>query len=273
MPESWRFPVAEPLFVDALAQEIITEAKEKGPKPTAYATRLRFSDAGKCARAISYSARGLPGEPFDPASLHVAWVGTKYHEFLQEALAKRFPGCEIEPKGIVDDITNSGHADAVVRGTPLGDVLFELKTKSSYQFDKAIGYFRKAWKSAPPEGPGLEVILQAALNASAHTCTTIVIGYVTFENISINAAEKLGLRHFDRFLAEWHVPKDVWQPLLDQEKERLAHILECVEEGTLPRRLAYDDAGELQELDPLASRPPWQCTYCSFRELCIEDGR
>lgn len=275
MPELWQYPVTVPAFVDALAAQIVDEAIAEGPKPTAFDTRLRFSGAGKCSRQIAYNALGAPGDGIDPSGLHVAWVGTRYHEWFQAALQKRYPGCEIEVKGHLPELTDSGSADAIIRDVPtLGDVAFELKTKSSFQFDQAMGYMRKAWNPTDPKGPAYEVILQAGLNAAANDCTTLVIGYVTFENISIGAAEKLGLRHLDRFLAEWHIPQDVWVPMVDREMERLRFILDCVNFGTLPEREVYGetDDHDLVTLDPEASKVPWFCQYCNFRTQCTADG-
>lgn len=281
MPDRWQYPVTVPVITDALAQEIVDAARAAGRKPTAFGTRLRFSDAGKCTRAVAYGALGLEGDGIDPSGLHVAWIGTLYHEHLQAALQRRYPGAEIEVKGHLPDVTDSGHADALLSEDVLTAVipewdgasaLYELKTKSSFQFDKAVGYMRKSWKAKDPEGPGREVILQAGLNALANDCDTLIVGYVTFENISVTAAEKLGLRHFDRFLAEWHIPKDVWLPMVERELDRLHFVLDCIDGGQLPDRNVYADDGDLLEIGPEQVRPHWSCSYCGFRLQCEKDG-
>lgn len=296
MPESWKFPVNQPLFTDCLAQALVDTAKVKGTydtpvksifsdsaKARAFGTRVRFSDSGRCARQIAYDDLGVEQEQWDAASLHVAFVGSMYHELLQAEILKNYPGSQIEVKGIVPEANISGHTDAIVDAASMtavvddwdgGSVNYELKTKGSYQFDKAVGIMRKSFKRGDPKGPGLEVVLQAGMNARAHNCETVVIGFVCFENFSVNLAEKVGLRQMDRFLAEWHIPKEVWQPLVDNEIARLRDVLHNVDEGFLPDREVYDENawGELEVLNPEDSRAPWQCVYCSHRIQCEEDG-
>lgn len=283
MPQSWQFPIGQPLFTDSLARELVEQDRNSPRKAKAADTRLRFSDAGKCARQIAYDLLGLEGDGMDPASLHVANTGTVYHELLQAAIARRYPGAQMEVKGNLDPVlSNSGHADAYIAADVIanvdpswdgGDVLFELKTKSTFQFDKAVGVMRKGWKRGTPEGPGHEVILQAALNAEANGCRTLIIGYVCFENFSVGLAEKVGLGQFDRFLAEWVIPYEVWHPMLADEIDRLTHVLDTVDDGLLPERTVYDDDGSLITIDPEAVRPHWRCNgYCSYRYQCELDG-
>lgn len=283
MPESWQFPVNQPIFTDALAQELVDKAKTADRKAKAFDTRLRFSDSGRCSRQLAYDDLGVIPEVWDAASLHVAHIGSVYHELLQGAIQRRFPHCQIEVKGRVPECDNSGHCDALADETVLmvvvtdwkgGKTLYELKTKGSYQFDKAVGVMRKSFKRGDPKGPGLEVILQAGMNAKAHNCETVVIGYVCFENFSVGLAEKVGLRQMDRFLAEWHLPKEIWQPLVDREIARLNEVLESVDLGYLPEREVYDEKtwGELTTIAPEDSRPAWNCQYCSYRVQCEDDG-
>lgn len=293
MPEYWQQPVTHPLFTDALAQELVETAKVKGryevdlnivsetAKDKAFATRMRFSDSGRCARQIAYDDLGVVPSVWDVTSLHVAFVGTVYHVLLQGAIERRMPGVLVEVKGHVPEANNSGHCDAVATEKVLldwaadwagGDVLYELKTKSSYQFDTAVGVMRKAWKRQDPKGPGLEVIIQAGMNAKAHGCETVVIGYVCFENFSIGLAEKTGLRQMDRFMAEWHIPKNVWEPLVAQEIDRLNEVMRLVDQGYLPEREVYGDDRELHIINPEATKPAWNCQYCSHRIQCEDDG-
>lgn len=288
MPELWQVPVMKPLFTDALAQELVDAAKTADRKAKAFDTRIRFSDSGRCARQLAYEDLGVTPEVWDAASLHVAFIGTTYHELLQAAIQRRFPGCKIEVKGIVPEANNSGHCDAtaieeiiqvIVRNWKGGDVLFELKTKGTYQFDKSVGIMRKSFKRSDPKGPALEVIMQAGMNARANNCETVVVGYVCFENFSVGLAEKVGLRQMDRFLAEWHIPRSVWEPVTEREIERLQEVMQSVDLGYLPEREVYDEnpwyqdhIAELKIIAPEASKPAWNCDYCSFRARCEEDG-
>lgn len=288
MPESWQQPVMKPLFTDALAQELVDAAKTADRKAKAFDTRIRFSDSGRCARELAYSDLGVEPELWDAASLHVAFIGTTYHELLQGAIQRRFPGCKIEIKGIVPEADNSGHCDAMAEGSVIlvvvtdwkgGRTLYELKTKGTYQFDKAVGIMRKSYKRSDPKGPALEVIMQGGMNARAHDCETLVVGYVCFENFSVGLAERVGLRQMDRFLAEWHIPKNVWEPLVEREIERLQEVMQSVDLGYLPEREVYDEdpwyqdhVAELKTIAPEPTKHAWNCDYCSFRARCEEDG-
>lgn len=293
--EHWKYPVLEPLFTDALAQEIVEAAKAGVPysatveaysdadKPKAHDTRWRFSDI-RCERQQAYDDLGAPKEVWDAASLHVAFVGSVYHALLQPAIQRRFPGAEVEVKGILPEANSSGHADGVIDRSILtavvswdgGRALFELKSKGTYQFDKAVGIMRKNFCRAKegPGGPGLDVLIQGGMNAKAHGCDTVVIGYVCFENFSVGLARQLQLRQMDRFLAEWHVPREVWLPLVEREILRLQKIGNEIDLGYLPDRLFYDeeDWGQKMILKPENKKPYWRCDYCSYRERCIDDG-
>lgn len=274
MSEDWKIPVSLPLFTDAYAQELIDKAKTEPRKAKAFDTRFRFSDAGRCSRQLGYEDLGVEPEVWDVASLHVAAFGTHYHELLQDALQRRYPNVKVEVKSVIVDL-DSGHADALVE---IDGVLwlYELKTKSTFQFDAAVGVNRKAFarKKEGAGGPGLDVIIQGGLNAMANHCDMLAVGYVCFENYSVGLAEKIGLRQMDRFLAEWHIPREVWEPLAHAEVERLKEIAETVDLGYLPEREMFDEDhwGELIVLNPSLSRPHWRCQYCSFRGRCEDDG-
>ena len=71
-------------------------------------------------------------------------------------------------------------------------------------------------------------------------------------------------------MAEFHVPRDVWEPMAQAELDRMNEIGEVVQHGYLPRRMAVEDNGNVSELDPFGRF--WQCDYCAFRTTCVNDG-
>jgi hypothetical protein len=277
-------PDAEPRFVQVLA-ESWAETSDSD-KPTALGTRVRHSDAGKCARAIAYTAAGIPKS--DPMDLTGVWntsLGTLLHEKWQDALVARWPDAEIEPKVGHPDLDASGHLDAIIR-TADKVIVYELKTIGGFGFKAAVGKMRKG---TPAEGPKREHVLQAALNGIAVDADEVVIGYLAKECISINAG--LDLTELGRFAAEWTYSREEYEPAAIVEKARLNGILDLVDKGELAARkfppgalppgaeitdpargmwTVTDDEGTITNTGTY-----WACAYCSHRTVCAstEPGR
>ena len=207
-------------------------------------------------------------EPFDAPSTFVTGVGTDVHEKVQAAIAKRFPDAQFEVPSQV--VTSSGHCDAIIPDTALGKVLYELKTMGGFGYKKSIGFTNGGIKE--PQGPRFSTILQSALNAKANGCDTIVVGHIGLEAISRGLAGRHGLSESHRFIAEWVIPKEVWEPLADAEMTRQLGIIDDVNSGVLPDRYAIDDDGREIGLTPENKTQPWQCQYCSYQEQCVSDG-
>jgi hypothetical protein len=262
----WKMP-QEPRFTQLFVEDQMARNAEMGKKPQAFDTPFRFSDSGKCGRAMAYSMLGYEGEPFDAAGTFVTGLGTLLHEIVQDAILKRYPDAKFEVPS--KTATSSGHADAIIPTDDLGLVLWELKTMNGTAAKKAIGFNTKGTGS--PQGPRFSTIAQSALNAQANGCETIVVGHVALEAISKGLAEKWDIPEFMRFIAEWVIPKEVWEPIADAETARQLQILDTVDSGRLPLRIALDDNGLEQDLDPDNPRY-WQCQYCSFSDRCKQDG-
>lgn len=262
----WKQP-QEPLFSHYFIVDQMAENAERGKKPQAFDTPFRYSDSGKCARAMSYSALGYEGEPFDAPSTFVTGLGTHIHELVQAAIGKRHPDAQFEVASQV--MTSSGHTDGIIPGTALGKVQYELKSMGGTAYKKSIGVNTRGLTE--PSGPRFSAVLQAALNAQANDCDTIVIGHIALEAISRQMAIRLELSEARRFIAEWFIPKEVWEPLADGEILRQHRIIEDLDEGFLPPPIAIDDDGVGVNLDPSNNRY-WQCHYCSYKTQCEADG-
>lgn len=277
-------PDPAPRFVHLLVERMAANNDAAGPKPTAFGTRARHSDAGKCARAIAFRALGATGEPMDLPGTWVTSLGTLIHEAWQEALSQAFPDALIEPRLRIDGLDASGHADAVVS---LDDrkVLVELKTTGGFSYKKKVG------ERGNPEGPSYDHILQASLNGLAVDADEVVIAYIATEAISRQVASyRPHLTELTRFVAEWTYSRDEYEPLARAEMARLQGILDLVDGGELPRRII--PTPELPKgheiVDPLTGRWEvrsevgiedtgsfWACLYCPFAEACAatESGR
>jgi hypothetical protein len=153
----------------------------------------------------------------------------------------------------------------------IGTICFELKTRGVYGFDKAVGINRKAYALTSPEGPGAATLIQGALNALGANADLLVIGIISMEAISKQLAERVGWNDLSRIMAEWHYERKEWLPWAQREIERMTKIRDTVDKGYLPDGTAVGDEFQEITLNPLATKPSWQCVYCSYRLRCVED--
>jgi len=265
--------VLEPSLTHLLAAELLEKAQV--PKPTAKGTPLRYSSAYGCMRQQGYAAIGaVPTEPMDESGAWVTGLGTIIHEALQEAISKVYPNAEFEVASQHGSVI-SGSCDALVEVD--GEwVLFELKTMGTYSFDKQVGWNRMRGTVGTPEGPAQKAIVQAGMNAlgiekeRGITINTIIMGSIGFEALSKQKADKVGIEGYNRFLAEFHIDREEWEPIAQAELTRMVEIYDTLAEGVLPDRWAIDDEGTEIQLSPEGRA--WQCAYCAFKTTCSEDG-
>lgn len=278
-----RPPDANPRFVHLLVEAMKVANDKAGEKPTAYGTRIRHSDAGKCARAVAYSAARIPrSNPMDLPGVWVTSLGTLIHEKWQEALQAAVPA-EVEVKLRIDGLDASGHADAVI---PEADyrILFELKTVGGFSWKMKVG------ERSDPEGPSYEHIAQGALNAKAIDAFEMVIGYIATEAVSKPAAKRKNLDELARFCGEWTFSRDEYEAVALVEQHRLQGILDLLDKGLLAaRKIPSPELPPGAEIvDPKTGRwqvsgPDgivdtgsfWACGYCSWQDTCAktESGR
>jgi hypothetical protein len=275
-------PIDVPIITNALARELWE--KSQTPKPTALGTPLRYSSSFACSRQQGYYAFDAePTEPMDPAGAWVTGLGTIIHEATQDAIKRAFPSAEFEVASGTEYL--SGSCDALIEVGDLNNpelngthVMWELKTMGTYSFDKQVGWNRMRGEWKYPEGPALKAIAQAGMNAlgiegsrEGVRIEWVVMGSVGFEALSKNKADKMGVGDYNRFMAEFWIPRFEWEPLAISELKRMEEIHESLTRGFLPDRVARDDDGTFLFLNPNDSKN-WQCDYCAFRTLCSQDG-
>ena len=293
-------PDPSPRFIGVLVDE--WAASRDDDKPTANGTPFRHSDAGKCARAISYTAAGIPrSDPMDITGVWNTSLGSLIHEQWQEALQRRWPDAEVEVTCSMVGADGSGHIDAVIRTSEPGDdgygllpprtIAYELKTVGGFGFKGAVGAARKG---TPAEGPKAAHLLQAAINGRAVDADEVIVGYLAKECISANVARRFGITDdVGRFAAEWTLTREQYEPLADLEAERVAGILALVADGRLAARKSPEMPVGAEVDDPQTGAwsawlntdegeqimsdtgSTWECDYCSHQTLCMttEAGR
>lgn len=294
-PAGGHTPDPTPRFVGVLVDE--WAAERDGDKATALGTPFRHSDAGKCARAISYTAAGIPRS--DPMDLPGVWntsLGSLIHEHWQEALLRRWPDAEVEVTCATVGADGSGHIDAVIR-TECPDcerctdgwrtIAVELKTIGGFGFKGAVGAARKG---TPAEGPKAAHLLQAAINGRAVDADEVVVAYLAKECISATVAQRFGITDdVGRFAAEWTLTREQYEPLADAEAERVAGVLALVADGRLAARKSPEMPPGAEVTDPTTGAwashlttddgervvadtgSTWECApYCGFHTLCAQ---
>lgn len=297
-------PDDTPRFAHLLAQRWHEDREAEGHRPTALGTPFRHSDAGKCARYLSYVAAGIPAS--DPMDLTGTWttgMGTQLHDEWQAELQRRYPDAEIEVTVRSEGVDGSGHIDAVIRmeGPAVsaeGDhpeptvIAYELKTIGGFAYKHAVG---AASKGKPAEGPKSDHLIQAALNGVAVDADEVVIGYLAREPISPVVANRFGLGEHQRFCAEWTYTRDQFTSVAADEAARVSGILALVDGGELARRIIpFETPLGAEIVDPSHGR--WEqraeggdvidtgvywsegqgCwAYCRFASLCtaLPSGR
>ena len=269
-------PVNNPVVTHLLVKELL--AKSQIPKPTAMGTPFRYSSAFACGRQQGYMAFDAePTEPMDEAGAWLTGLGTIIHEALQEAISRTYADAEFELGTGTEYV--SGSCDALIPFTELGGthILYELKTMGTYSFDKQVGWKRMRGEWNYPDGPAAKAIAQAGMNALGIEASrpgvvieTVVMGSITFEALSKQKADKMGVEGYHRVLAEFHIPRSQWEPIALAELARIEGLHFAITSGYIPERVALDDNGIVLQLDPKGNA--WQCAYCAFRSLCEEDG-
>jgi hypothetical protein len=295
LPPAGLAPDDSPRFISVLVDEW-AESRDDD-KATAMGTPFRHSDAGKCARAISYTAAGIPrSDPMDITGVWNTSLGTLIHEQWQEALQRRWPDAEVEVTCSMVGADGSGHIDAVIRQDRVYPerpyiIAYELKTVGGFAFKGAVGAARKG---TPAEGPKAAHLLQAALNGRAVDADEVIVGYLAKECISANVARRFGITDdVGRFAAEWTLTREQYEPLADLEAERIDGILGLVADGRLAARKSPEMPVGAEVDDPQTGAwvqwvndedgdrvlndtgSTWECDYCAFQTLCAttEAGR
>lgn len=276
MTEHWQHPVTQPLLTTLWTERLMEDNRDK---PTAMGTAFRYSNAMNCSRRITLDALGArPSDPIDPAGIHVTTIGTWIHEQMQAAVGAKYPGATFEVKSSVKDVV-SGSADGVLDISSVivtwagGKISWEIKSIGGFGFKKAVGMAGRGYKRGSPEGPRIGAIVQAALNAAGNDCDTVIVSYISLEAISKQAAQVVGFGEFDRFTAEWHIPRDIWEPLAEAEVARIAYLDEhyvkpsLAGDIVLPPGDAYE--GEWERISPNDARRHWSCEYCPHLSTCL----
>ena len=249
--------VTDRTLAGVLAERWHAEALAAGPKPTALNTRFRHSDALGCERAIALTALGVPKQDMDEVSHWVTGLGTKIHEWWQDAVLQVIDGGEIEVK-VQSFKDGSGHVDLLITDANGYVIAYELKSGGGTKF-----------RQVAKKGPTASNVAQDALNGYGANADEIRIGYIATEAIGLNK----GYHGLDRMTAEYVLSRAEYEPVALKEIARVSNIMADVDAGIVPDRLFPDDTRPgwpAKRVDPHTA--VWPCQYCQHRDTCIRLG-
>lgn len=282
-----RKPDPSPTFLQPYLDHLIAVNDAEGERPHAIdGTRFRHSMAGGCARAIAFHDLGVPtSNPMDLAGVVVTTNGTSKHDEVQAVLADYFagftgPAFHAEVPCRAGDLDGSGSADGQLVTEDDAIICWEHKNVGGFAFKMAVG------ERGAPQGPKRDHVVQGALNALGMEADLLVVTYLTWEAISVQAAKRKGFDAAGRVAAQWTFTRAEWEPIARAEIERVSKILSCVDAGELPGRVFPDpelpaghritdpSTGGWQVLSDdgqvLDAGSWWACGYCRWQDVCAE---
>lgn len=299
-------PDADPFIGRTVAAAWLLD-NHSDSKPHAIAgTKFRFSMAGMCSRSLAYYFQNAtPTNIPDSADAWRMGLGTMVHESVQKYFAESAQvWCPAEIDGVVVDraevqfevpvhlptISGSGSADMVIDylaidGRRLHRQVVELKTINGFGFKMSATGFK-----GPAQGPRLSHVQQAALCAWGLEADSMIICYLSMENVSPSlAASYCDDPEFGRFTAQWSYTAEDIVRVAESEMTRIRNVIELSEVGAASdiARRVYSDSGNLVDVSNpqtgayqvlsaegmvLDAGKTWSCGYCRYQDLCVKDG-
>ena len=261
-------------------QHQIKKRDEEGPKPTAFNTPLRVSDAGACIRKRTFAAhKAAESEEFSSQTFMAFEIGNAIHESIQEALGTHAGEWEFEAEVPIDLTAASakvghgiewfglsGHCDGIITDPHHGTrTILEIKTVSGYAA-------KLAWK----DGPKREHTAQAGLYCIGAEADGILIVYVAKEGdwrAGIKAGDVMQWEFgLNEIVSDHPYGHTVYDIALD-ELRHFQYASRYYHKGQLAPAFVPNDHGELVLVH---DRPeymqkggkPWQCVYCNYNTTC-----
>lgn len=305
-PKPWK-PTLEPKppVENPVYAPVLLYLEERPPKKRDY---LSPTDAGKCARQLSYKTAGVaPDQPSGGTSALVFAIGDTIGQMVAEGIARDHPealvvsenpihteGFEFSEPGVgsitvtpviietsAGDLPMVGFSDVDITHE-IRDVV-EVKSTGQYGFTMQTG---RGYRGGTPEGPKPGHYGQGAIYAKQVEADRLIMLYVNRDPLSAKQCDN----DIDRMAAEWHYTPDEFIPFADAELARLRGIYGLVRDGTAAARripgtpaeitdpssggwVKYGEPAEDEEDPPvLMFGNAWECSFCPHVDRCIADG-
>lgn len=229
--------------------EAIRSYYDRAEKDREWASPLRCSSSGKCARAIAYQLHGFTPEPLNFRARMVFRLGDLIESDLVDALVNCYPDFkpgkeyiryvggdfykgyeQFETTLKVAGLDITGHLDGYVKKDGKIKYLVDFKSMSKFAFEKAE-------RGEIDDG----YIAQAHSYMKAMDCPNFLfVGYAKDTSALCEVPIKWRDTDWAEVEARWtRVSKSTKDSLPDREHS-------ATEKGTLP----------------------WQCSYCNFNKHC-----
>ncbi len=248
----------------------IQRRAEEGPKPTAFGTVFRASDAGSCIRKRVFSAIDtLETEEIAPTSLLAFEIGNAIHESIQEALL-RSTDVMLEVETPIDLSTEalslSGHTDGIITMDDGTKIILEIKTMAGFGARQTFG-----------GSPKREHIAQAGMYALGVEADGILLVYVSKETVFKTPIKPGSVEQWYFGMDDEALPYESVREIAQIELDRFTDANGIFDSGMLPEALVPNDAGELVRVDNPPGYmskgiKPWNCAYCNYNSICRAVG-
>src|SRR5215831_975746 len=252
-----------------LVEADMIEAREaEGPRPTFRGTRLRASQALKCALAVGFEILQVQASnPIPFETLMAFEVGNEFHRKILGIVMRQL-GAAIEVTGYYPEEDLSCHADFVYNRYLFnpGQADIPIKTVGEIKSSSGFGFLIITGQRRSDEGPGPrdEHVAQAALCAMAPNIDAKNLHFVYIDKDRHSIAE--WILHMDEPQVRYQGLSP--RQLAEAELERMRGILGRLDSGMLPAR-HVPGFGRVNHVPSPDSRDnPWQCRYCQYNAIC-----
>lgn len=247
---------------------------------------------GKCARAIYYSIIGIPGVPPSAMSIRKMRIGKlieqEYISDLKNAGITVMPDVPILFNTITPasgtQISIGGRIDTIIYDIDSKQYdIYELKSAYGYKFENDVmkkGLFNEGY--AMQLGLymyGIRVFNSLnGSNIDSSAVRTGILKYISRGNCEVADNIYIDIDNLSNIVVKTKT-KEVKLVNMSNILNKLSNITNCVDNNILPNRdfipvMAkdyIDDAISRHRYNGNMTAPDWQCSYCPYRNECIQN--
>ncbi len=244
------------------------------------------SDAGRCARQISFKLLGARADekPVPPSQWYTRGLGQAIEDVVTGQLEAEY-GDKIACQVKISQRLTTKHGPLSVYGfadycidLPEGREVWDLKTTGNYGYGEKVAGSDYRGVVTAPEGPGDEHVLQTAIYGGLLGADAIGVSYISRDPLGGYKANTPYITDPELLVAaDFRFPMEDVADAASDELDRQAGIMRRVEAGTIAKRIipgcaeitGWDHKGLGVWTDHKGrKRTDWACRYCDFRERC-----
>lgn len=244
------------------------------------------SDAGRCARQISFKLLGARTDekPVPPSQWYTRGLGQAIEDVVTAQLVAEY-GDKIACQVKISQRLTTKHGPLSIYGfadycidLDTGREVWDLKTTGNYGYGEKVAGSDYRGVVTAPEGPGDEHVLQTAIYGGLLDADAIGVSYISRDPLGGYKANTPYITDPELLVAaDFRFPMEDVADAASDELDRQAGIMRRVEAGTIAKRI-IPGCAEITEWDHKGlgvwtdrngrKRTDWACRYCDFRERC-----